>query len=235
IRFFKNHGFLGLDTHYQWRTPEGGSRQYRDKLMNAFNNTVHINNGAKEIFEEEQNVVVIDTRGERHEFDKVLIAAHADDALKMLKKPTDLQRNLLSKFRYQPNRATLHTDKKLMPKTRRAWSSWNYRIQRDRRNKLTTTTIYDMNSLQDVSDKQNYFVSINDPGEINPLSIIWEKEYHHPLFDVSAMRAQAKLPELNREGNIYFSGSYFKYGFHEDAFTSGLNAAREIAGKVLWN
>jgi predicted NAD/FAD-binding protein len=116
-----------------------------------------------------------------------------------------------------------------MPERRLAWSSWNYRAEKDG----TPSVIYWMNSLQQVSKKRDYFVSINDPGNINPERVIWEGEYEHPVYDVQAVAAQKKLSELNRGGPVFFCGSYFKYGFHEDAFCSGMAAAGALLGREV--
>ena len=128
------------------------------------------------------------------------------------------------------NKATLHTDESLMPRSRLAWSSWNYRVGESH-----PSTIYWMNNLQHVSDKKDYFISINDPGEVDESKILWETEYTHPLYNVDAIQAQKELPKLNKNRVTFFCGSYFKYGFHEDAFTSGLDAARAITGEPIWN
>lgn len=230
VRFFKNHGFLGLRGHYQWRTVVEGSQRYRDKIMKHFEGKVFLNTPVKEVRCQEGKGIVIDKNNEKHSFDKVILASHADEALAMLSSPTEKESMLLSKFKYQRNRATLHTDEFVMPKTKLAWSSWNYRISYG-----PPTTIYWMNSLQQVSNKKNYFVSINDPGDVASHKIIWDGEYAHPLFNVDTSEAQKHLPELNQEGPLYFCGSYFKYGFHEDALTSGLDVARAITGKSIWN
>ncbi len=233
VRFFKNHGFLGMTTQHQWKTLVGGSRQYRDKVMAMFPNRVHLNAEVEQVFRKPEGVEVCIKDGERHMFDKVIIASHADQSLRLLGDPTEQEQNLLSKFKYQPNQATLHTDDSLMPKTRLAWSAWNYRIKA-KANRLIPQTIYYMNRLQHVSQKGDYFVSINDDGDVHPDKIIWQKEYAHPLFDVAAIRAQDDLPKLNEQGRTYFCGAYFKYGFHEDGFTSGLNVAEKILNREVW-
>jgi predicted NAD/FAD-binding protein len=121
-----------------------------------------------------------------------------------------------------------------MPKTKLAWSSWNYRLDVDRQGNVTPSTIYYMNSLQQVSKKRDYFVSIDDPGLVNPNLILKKMDYMHPVFSLGAMNAQKNLPSLNTSGPVYFCGSYFKYGFHEDAFTSALNLCRTITGEDIW-
>lgn len=229
VRFFKNHGFLGLRGHYQWKTVDEGSQRYRDKIMACFRDKVFLNTAAVDVKRQDNKALITDSRGERKMYDKVIMAAHADDALAILTDATELERSLLVKFPYQKNRVTLHTDESIMPKAREAWSSWNYHIGRK-----SPSTIYWMNNLQDVSKKKNYFVSVNDPGEVDEAKILWDSEYAHPLFDVQAIRAQDRLQELNQNGTTYFCGAYFKYGFHEDGLTSGLNVARAITGAALW-
>jgi predicted NAD/FAD-binding protein len=161
------------------------------------------------------------TDGSSVSYDKVILASHADQSLALLDAPLAPEQNLLKHFKYQENIATVHTDESLMPKTRRAWASWNYRIDR-LEDKLIPSTIYWMNSLQGVSDRKNYFVSIADPGLVNETKVLKRISYQHPLFDVPAMRAQGDLDLLNAEGPLYFCGSYFKYGFHEDAYASAV-------------
>lgn len=234
VRFFYNHGFLGLNTQHQWYTVENGSRTYRDKIIEQYKNKIKIGNGVKQVQRDNDGIKVITIDGAVHSFNKVIFASHADESLAMLSTPTNLEFEILSKFKYQYNKATLHTDKSVMPKTKRAWSSWNYRIE-PKNGEVKTSTIYYMNSLQQVSENQDYFVSIDDPGNIGQDKIIKEIDYHHPLFDLEAIKAQEKITELNLQGNnTYFCGSYFKYGFHEDAFTSAVDLSKLILGDLKW-
>ncbi|MCA9403185.1 MAG: FAD-dependent oxidoreductase [Candidatus Omnitrophica bacterium] len=233
VRFFKNHGFLGLNTQYQWKTLVGGSRQYRDKVMALFEGKVHLGSPVIAVRRQAGRIEIKTADDRRHAFDKVILAAHADQSLDILADPTPDEKHLLSKFKYQPNTATLHTDSSVMPKTRKAWSAWNYRITQ-REGRTLPTTIYFMNKLQHVSRKRDYFVSINDPGDIDRGKVIWEKEYHHPLFDVDAIKAQPRLNQLNQNGHTFFCGAYFKYGFHEDGFTAGMNVAQRLLGELKW-
>ncbi|MBC7381703.1 MAG: FAD-dependent oxidoreductase [Bacteroidia bacterium] len=228
IRFFKNHGFLGLNTQHQWYTLENGSESYKKLLIAPFKEKIQVNNGIKEVWNEKGKVVLKSADGRTHTFDKVIMAGHADQSLKALRNPSSDQLRTLSKFRYQYNSATVHTDENIMPRKRSVWSSWNYRIE-EHEGKQVPTTIYWMNSLQGVSEKKNYFVSINAVAEsIDPSKIIRVIDYHHPLFDLPAMEAQAELPSLNEGGPVYFCGSYFKYGFHEDAFASAVNLSAAL-------
>lgn len=222
IRFFRNHGFLGLNTQHQWYTLENGSQSYRERLIAPFKDRIRTTKKIVNVKRHADNVEIVAADGQSFEFDKVILASHADQSLAMLNVPTPDEQRLLSVFHYEKNKATVHTDEAVMPKTRNAWSSWNYRIE-ERNGKLIPTTIYWMNSLQGVSKNKNYFVSINAPdGSIDNSKILKEIDYEHPLFDVAAIRAQDELMKLNKGGPVYFCGSYFKYGFHEDAYKSAV-------------
>lgn len=234
VRFFKNHGFLGLNTQLPWRTVTGGSRVYRDRILKFFPGRVRLSSGAVRVYYDGAKTWVVDHGGTKTPFDKVVIASHADDALKMLGDPTLDERALLGAFKYQDNLTTLHTDASIMPRNRKVWSSWNYRIDTDRQGNLVPSTIYDMNSLQQVSKKRNYFISINGNGTFDQAKVLWQTRYAHPIYDPQAIRAQKSLHRLNQNGHRYFCGSYFRFGFHEDALSSALNVARLILGQNIW-
>ncbi len=229
VRFFKNHGLLGLTTHYQWKTIPGGSRVYRYKVLAFFPDSLRLGQQAVSVARKEGAVFVKDASGRQERYDRAVLAGHADESLAALASPEARERELLGCFSYQRNRAALHTDAAVMPKRRPAWSSWNYRAEKDG----SSSVIYWMNSLQQVSKRENYFVSINDPGRIRPKSVLWQGEYTHPTFDLKTVKAQKHLPELNRKGPVYFCGSYFRYGFHEDAFCAGMEAAAALLGRKL--
>jgi predicted NAD/FAD-binding protein len=230
IRFFHNHGFLGVDTHHPWFTVDGGAKTYRDKIL-ATVGAPRLQTGVRRIEETPGSVRVITEAGDALDFDRVVLACHADQALRLLADPDADQRRLLPPFRYQKNRATLHTDTGVMPKKRRAWASWNYRVTGEH-----STTHYWMNALQGVSETRNYFVSLNT--EIAPGQVLYETTYEHPVFTLDAINAQTELPSLNTRSpgqRIFFCGSYFKYGFHEDAYTSGLQTAEVLKPLIVTN
>ncbi|HEV2696062.1 MAG TPA: FAD-dependent oxidoreductase [Verrucomicrobiae bacterium] len=234
LRFFHNHGFLGLHTQHPWFTVVNGAKSYVDKITAPFRDKIRLKRGAVSVRREGGRVKVTDVAGQTETYDQAIFASHADEALKMLGDADERERALLNEFKYQPNTALLHTDASVMPKTKLCWASWNYRIDRGTDGKFSPSTIYWMNSLQGVSDRQNYFVSINGEDSVNPNAVLKRIQYEHPLFSLGAIRAQPKLPELNeRMSNVFFCGSYFKYGFHEDAFTSALNLCRRLTGEGL--
>lgn len=234
VRFFKNHGFLGLNTQFQWLTVSGGSAQYRDLIIQPWEDRIRTHDPVVNVERlPDGKVILLTQKGYTDIYDKVIFASHADETLKMLEAPTTLEHDLLKKFQYQKNVATLHTDSSVMPKIKKIWSSWNYVIAADK-NKSTPFTVYYMNRLQQVSDKLDYFVNINGAENVNPAKILKTIVYHHPIFTVEAIKAQAELPRLNKTGPVYFCGSYFKYGFHEDALTSAVDLCTSLLGGNVW-
>jgi predicted NAD/FAD-binding protein len=228
IRFFYNHGFLGMNTQHQWYTLQNGSQAYRELLIEPFKDKIKTSNGVVKVIRGNNNAVVHSSDGSIQEFDKVIFASHADQTLQLIEEPTPDQKRLLSPFKYQTNSSTVHTDESIMPKNKKVWSSWNYRIE-NINGIQTPTTIYWMNSLQQVSKNKNYFVSINaQPDSIDKNKILKIINYDHPLFDIATNKVQPELQKLNVGGPLYFCGSYFKYGFHEDAFASAVELCKGL-------
>ena len=231
-RFFVNHGFLSLYHGLQWKYVVGGSRSYVKKILAAHKGKLLLNEPVTQV-EETGSRVQVTTRKGRHEFDAVLIATHADQTLRMLAKPTDEQSRLLSKFKYEQNTAVLHSDESVLQPIRKTWASWNFKLGKNSEGGFKSTVVYYMNLLQNIPGAVKYFVSLNDFTPIDAKKTYARIEYEHPLFDEHSEIAQAHLPQLNERGKVFFSGSYFRYGFHEDAYMSAVNAAEAIARRLL--
>ncbi|MEO8614103.1 MAG: FAD-dependent oxidoreductase [Luteolibacter sp.] len=239
MRFWHNHGFLGLDTQHPWRTVSGGSRCYLEKLVKSFEHQIYRGAGVSEVscLAGGKSRVMLDD-GTFQDFDRVVIAAHGDQAHRMLADPTALENDLLTKFSYQQNEALLHTDACFMPKTRRCWAAWNYRIDRAAGGESRYSTHYWMNELQGVSDREQYFVSINPSSSPHENTIKRRLVYEHPLFDLESATAQERLPELHKAGNEsgrFFCGAWQRFGFHEDGLWSAVNVCSEILGRSPWS
>jgi predicted NAD/FAD-binding protein len=222
VRFFDNHGFVGKDTQLQWKTVTGGSREYRNRLTSSFKERIYPKSRVEKVIEQEQHVdLIID--GERQSFDQVVIASHGDDALNMLAEPSEQQQSILKHFKYQKNQAIVHTDSSVMPNLKTNWSSWNF-IMKEK----SAYTVYYMNRLQDVSKNADIFININGDRFVDEKKIIKEITYHHPLFSLDAVEAQGKIDELNKNSKVFFTGSYYRYGFHEDALLSSVRLCESI-------
>jgi predicted NAD/FAD-binding protein len=239
LRFFHNHGFLGLHTQHRWWTVEGGSRCYVEKLVAPFRERVLVGTSVVRVARAPGQVIVTTADGMAQIFDRVILACHADQALRLLADPTDDETRILREFCFQANTATVHTDATVMPRCRRAWASWNYEIAAPAGDGGgETATHYWMNSLQNLARGRNYFVSINRPGSIAPDQVLRRIAYTHPLFSLGAVRAQADLPALHAAARghteTYFAGAWQRYGFHEDGLHSAHRLAALLLGRDPW-
>jgi uncharacterized protein len=228
LGFLDNHRLLGVGIQLKWRTVRGGSKNYREKMLHPLRNSLRRDSCVISVNTNGETVQVRLRNGQTETFDNVVVATHADQALALLSEPSEIQKSCLGTFRYTTNPVILHSDSSVMPLNRRAWASWNFRMEDAGKTKTTASTHYWMNRLQKVSDEQDYFVSVNYDGPIDSSKIHWEYSYEHPTFTLESLAAQKQLPILNQTGPIYFCGSYFRNGFHEDALVSGLEAAKAL-------
>ncbi len=249
LRFLHNHGLLGLDTQHQWWTVEGGAHRYVEKLTAPFRDRIRLRTPVRGVRRLAAGGVEITTETEAAHFDKVILACHPPTTLALLGAgATAEERRGLAPFHYQPNTATLHTDEAVMPRTRRAWSAWNYRLDAPAAPagdapgvgaaNLSVSTHYWMNRLQGVSDQVNYFVSIGGGHLTAPEQTLRTLDYEHPLFDLAAAQAQPGLAGLNASARgrteTYFAGAWQRYGFHEDGLLSAVNLATLLLGRDPW-
>jgi predicted NAD/FAD-binding protein len=235
IRFHHNHGLLKLTNRPAWRTIEGGSRSYVEKLRAAFSGEVAAGTAVRSVARMADGVVLETTEGARRTFDHVVIAAHADQALAMLSDPSAEERALLGAFRYSRNRAILHSDETLMPRRRSAWASWNHLGDRTTPDAPCAVT-YWMNRLQGLETEKPLFVTLNPPRDLAPEAVLRDEMYEHPIFDGPALAAQESLWSLQGGRKTWFCGAHFGSGFHEDGLQAGLAVAEDLGGlRRPWN
>lgn len=226
VRFFHNHGFLQVEDRPQWLVVEGGSKSYIEPLMAPLRGRVRLNTPVVSVRRGVQGVELRTRTGEELRFDRVVLATHSDQSLRMLADPTPLEQEILGAISYQRNEAALHTDNSLMPRKQRAWASWNYHVT-DPPTDLSTVT-YWMNRLQSLEAKKDYFVTLNRTADIDPTKILRTITYHHPIFNEAAVRAQARHAEIDGVRGVHFCGAYWRYGFHEDGVQSALAVLRSF-------
>jgi uncharacterized protein len=236
IRFFDNHGLLNLGVRPAWKTVDGGSRQYIDKLTRSFEDGIRVGCGVTSIHRQPGSVVVKDSKGQVETFDHVVIATHADKALQMIAAPTKAEKKLLGAFRYIENEAVLHCDDSVMPKRRSAWSSWNYAATRAGERCKNLSVTYWMNSLQGIPDENPMFLTLNPIRDPDSAKVYHQQTYSHPTYDATAVAAQEQLWSLQGVHNTWFCGAYFGAGFHEDGLQAGLAVAEQLGGdRRPWN
>ncbi|WP_210395370.1 NAD(P)/FAD-dependent oxidoreductase [Motiliproteus sediminis] len=233
LRFCANHGLLQLRDRPQWYTIDGGSRVYVDRLLaqlgSAARNHAGIRTVRRQTLNGKTQVTLIDWQGNEQHFDHVVFACHADQALAMLRDPSDAEQSVLGAFRFERNRALLHSDPALMPRRKAAWSSWNY-LSQSRGDQAVAVT-YWMNKLQHLPEKTPLLVTLNPITDPKPESIHAAFLYDHPLFDLNALAAQRKLWDLQGNRHTWFCGAWCGYGFHEDGLQAGLAVAEALGGE----
>ncbi len=242
VRFFVNHGLLELKERPQWWTVDGGSREYVQRLLASMSGEVNLGRPARSVRRQGGLVYVRDDSGAETAFDQAVFACHGDEAFKLLADKSDREGAILSKFRYQPNEAILHTDPAQMPKRKGTWSSWNYLAAKRPRAGETgsgesgrsVAVTYWMNRLQSIDPAHPLFVTLNPISEIPPEKIIGQYAYDHPMFDMAALQAQRDLPSIQGANGVWFCGSYCGYGFHEDGIASATAVALGLGVEASW-
>ena len=224
-RFFANHGLFSIKRHPQWYTVAGGSSSYVKAFLREFKGKVWEGRPVARIERIKKGAEVQTRDGAKERFDKVVIAAHADEALSLLADPSDEEKQLLSLWQYSKNRTVLHTDTTFLPSNPLVWSSWNYVRSHETASGSPVSLTYYMNRLQNLNVMNHYCVTLNTDREIASKHLIREMMYNHPLYTFDALSSQDSLKELNGTANTFFCGAYLGYGFHEDAVRSAIEVA----------
>ncbi|MBL8662334.1 MAG: FAD-dependent oxidoreductase [Candidatus Odyssella sp.] len=234
LAFCRNHGLLQIGGRPQWRTVAGRSRDYVNRLAAGISGPVHLNAPVRAIRRGPDGVELALAGGGRARFDRVVVAAHADAALRLLADPSEEERRLLGAFAFQPNRAILHADAGLMPRRRACWSSWNYLADKPGDDEAPVFVTYWLNRLQNLGAAPPLFLSLNAARRPREESVLAEFAYDHPQFDGAAIAAQAALPRIQGARNTWFCGAWTRYGFHEDGLVSGMTAASALGAEAPW-
>ncbi|WP_456697548.1 NAD(P)/FAD-dependent oxidoreductase [Aeromicrobium sp. P5_D10] len=226
FEFLKHHGFLSIKGSPQWFTVVGGSGSYIAKVTAAVGD-VRVATGVRAITRKPDGVELIDSHGDLHTVDAVVIATHADDALALLTDPTDDERRILGTFAYSHNEVVLHRDPAILPHTRAARSAWNYRMDGCAERSEHSAVTYWMNLLQGIESRDPFLVTLNATEQIDPATIVATMAYTHPIYTPVSVAAQRELSGLFTEQTV-FAGAYHGWGFHEDGCRSGVDAAAAL-------
>lgn len=225
VRFFNNHGLLNVVNRPQWRVITGGSRCYIEPLIKGFADNIKLNCPVKQVMRSNGKIAVT-ANGQTDYFDEVIFACHSDQALKLLKDPSDDEKQILAAIPYQKNTVVLHTDTRLLPRRRTTWSSWNYLLQEN--NTRLPVLTYSMNILQGIDSPTEFCVTLNAEKLIDPAKILGSYEYSHPVFSRASVAAQAAWPLINGVNHRWYCGAWCANGFHEDGVTSALRVVRHL-------
>lgn len=230
VRFFDNHGMLGINTHPQWRVIKGGSNQYIAPITAPYRDRITTGANIEKVRRGERGVEITFSNRPSQRFDDVVFACHGNQVLPLLESPTDEEIEVFSALNTSRNDTVLHTDTSLLPRREAARASWNYNICAGSQGQVSVT--YHMNRLQSLATSTDYCVSLNANGSIAPDKIIRKLVYHHPLYNHAAIGAQARWSEVSGRNRSHFCGAYWMYGFHEDGLNSAIRVARSLG--VEW-
>ena len=226
LHFMTRHRLLQVRNQLQWRVVRGGSRTYVDRLVEALPDGVSTGTTVCSVHRNDDGVELQLDDGSRQRFDHVVMAVHSDQALRLLADPTDLERNILGAIEYQSNDVVVHTDVSLLPRNRRAWANWNYRVKSDATGRAATT--YNMSGLQGLDSSVPFCVTLNDTDSIDPDLIIDRRPVNHPVFTPAVIEAQKNKEQISGVGRTHYCGAYWGFGFHEDGVASGLDVCRNF-------
>jgi uncharacterized protein len=227
LNFFKNHGLFKIKNRPDWFTVSNRSKTYVNKILSNISGEYFKNYAINKVFRDKNSVKIY--YGSENEFfiyDKVVLASHADESLKILLDATDQEKEILNNFKYRKNIAVIHCDERSMPKNKRAWCSWNSSLNTN--NKEESSVTYWLNQLQNLKINKNIFLTINPFFEIDPSKIYNKVGFTHPYYDEKAIKNQTKLNSIQNINNTLFVGSYFGYGFHEDGIKSSIEMLKTL-------
>jgi len=223
IGFFNNHGLLQVTNQPKWQTVSGFSKNYVAAMTAGFRDRIRLSTPVTQVARHD-DCVVVQTRHGEESFDHVIFATHADQALQLLRYPTEPESSILSQFPYQTNEAVVHWDETLLPTEKRAWASWNYHIPNDNHSPVTVT--YDLNRLQNLGAPGPICVTLNPNGRVRTDRVLRRIQYEHPVFSRGAITAQSRHARISGTHRTHFCGAYWANGFHEDGVTSALTVTR---------
>lgn len=226
VRFFHNHGMLSVNDRPQWFTVVGGSSRYLQPLVRPFADRIRTRSPVVAVTRQQDGVLVQAAGQPAERFDGAVLATHSDQALAMLRDADADERSLLGAIPYQANDVVLHTDRRLLPKRRRAWAAWNYHLPTAPVARATVT--YAMNLLQGLPGDTTWNVTLNRDAAIDPAAVRRRFVYHHPVFDAAGVAAQARVGEVSGRRRVWFAGAWCGFGFHEDGVQSALRVAADF-------
>ena len=231
IKFFYNHGMLEIINRPKWWVIKDGSSAYIKKIIKGFESKINLSSPIRTVSRLDNGIEIETANSEKSlMFDAVVFATHSDQALAMLKNPTEKEKDILSSIPYQKNEVLLHTDSSVLPKRKLAWASWNYQLDSNPESPVVLT--YNMNILQSLDCDETFCVTLNDHQSVDKSKVLKKITYHHPLFTVKGIEAQKRKLEISGVNNTYYCGAYWHNGFHEDGVASAIEVCKHFGEQI---
>lgn len=234
VQFFANHGLLTITDQPQWYTVKNGSREYIKRLTAPFCDKIITKTCVSKVIRNNNGVTIYDSMQNAKNYDLVIFACHADQALQIIDQPSPSERNILEKFTYNSNRIVLHSDLSFMPQRKKAWASWVYLSNTANCQEKHVSLSYWMNNLQSLPTSTQIISTLNPESDPNPELTYDQCYFDHPVFNEAAIQAQQQLQQIQGKDFFWFSGAYQRYGFHEDGLMSSVNIAEQMGIKIPW-
>ncbi len=234
IEFYKNHGLLRFRDRPKWKTIDGGSKTYINKVLSDFDGKLYLSSPVSRVSRED-GIIKLECLENKFSFDHVVFAIQPKNIIKILDSTTDIETKILDIFKSEDNDCYLHSDVSLMPKRKRSWSSWNYisNDKMDYKNKKVFVS-YWLNKLQNINVRKNLFLSLNPPCKPEAGKIYCKFNYLHPIFNTNTIQAQKQIQSIQGLNNTWYCGAWKGFGFHEDGLNSGIYVAEKLGCKVPW-
>ena len=236
VTFCHNHGLLAVTNRPQWRTVAGGGREYVRKIAATLPD-VRLNSAVRRVVRDAQGVAVSTDLGTER-YDHVVMATHTDQSLRILQHVSPEERSVLEAIPYQPNKAVLHTDARLLPRRKRAWAAWNFFSPKRELTDEPVSLSYLINKLQPLPFSAPVVVTMNPQKDAkfapDPRLVLDEFDYHHPVFLEGSDEAKARVESLQGNRRTWFAGAWTRYGFHEDGLLSAIKVAKQLDPETAW-
>ena len=175
-----------------------------------------------------------DVINETFEFDHVVVATQANQAVKMLPQTCSHEISALRQFSYEDVEVVVHADETLLPENRNMWSTFNFAINQNRNNSTGSTCNIWLNQFYGLEGRarRDWFQAINPIQPPKPNCVISRAYLQRPTVTQKNFGAWNQLEALHRQPNrrVWFAGSYASRGV--PLLESGVISAKTIVARV---
>ncbi len=230
LGLLRHQGLLGRGPGRAWLTVDGGTRSYVDAVTALIRESL-AHTPVTAIARTSEGVEITTAR-RTDRFDHVVVATHADEALRLLTDPTADESAVLGAFEYARTEVTVHCDLGVLPRSPRARAVLNHRLA-DCDGGGRPTVVSTQVGHVPQSGATTHVVT-RDAGALREAiaepTVVARIDYAHPTFSAAATSARKRLTLLTTDRTV-FAGAYHGTGSHEDGCRSGVAAAAHLGAE----